>query len=115
MEEERDRLKQETADIEEEDVIRETTLNGEIKPLIDKLKKITDNIAELQLDVLQLEESFKKQSCSYQEKLTLLKTIDSLKEDVRIKTEKFEHAQKLEQEFNITLSEELTKVITFLF
>lgn len=103
-------MKKDIEEAETQHVNRESEVDGEIKYLTDKLQKVMDKQTVLALHVVELEESVKTSACSYQEKLSLLKTIDSLNDEIRIKKEKMEFAHKLKEEFDATLEEERNQV-----
>lgn len=103
MKEEVDRFKERDATVDKE-------LDDELQLLKAKLEKIKNKKSSLATRIKSLQESIETQPCTYQEKKNLLKTIDTLRDDVRLKKENLEHAQKLQLEFEGTLSDERMRV-----
>lgn len=110
MQTQTDNITKEIEEYEEYDVIQETELDGELKYLQERLKKIRNTKKIVTENVEKLQGTIKEQPCTYQEKLDLLKKIDNLKHEVGIKKENIEHAQRIRHEIDEKVNAEREKV-----
>ncbi|XP_028141593.1 kinetochore protein NDC80 homolog [Diabrotica virgifera virgifera] len=109
--EERKASLQENLDrLQETDAAEDAELDVGIKHYTKILNELIQQENDLNANIHRLEESIKKQPCTYQEKKNLMHNIKTLKNELNIIKEKVKHDQDIKHTFDTEIQEEHEKL-----
>ncbi|XP_072397807.1 uncharacterized protein Ndc80 [Diabrotica undecimpunctata] len=96
--------------LQENDASEDAELEVGINHYTNILNKLVQRENDLNENILRLEESIKKQPCTYQEKKNLLQNIKTMKNELNIIKEKVKHDQDIKLGFDTEIQEEHEKL-----